>query len=133
MEVDVRITTIYEGTSDYEGTSEIMEIRIARDEWQKNLTSSGHCHPQIAAELRALNARHPDVGTDTAALASRALASAPEACRAGRHTRNRHVLLRLGELIAYAECAGSLAARAAAALDGALPDKADQRFHPAAR
>ena len=68
------------------------------------------------------------MGADTAALACQALGGVLEACRAGRLTRNQHVLLRLGELIAYAECAGSFAARAAAALDGALPDKADQRF-----
>ncbi len=108
-------------------------MTIARDRWQRNLTSSGHCYPQIAAELRALQPRYPDVGVGAAALASRALGSAPEACRAGRRTRNRHVLLRLGKLIAYAECAGGLAARAAAALDGSLPDKAHQRFIPAAR
>ncbi len=56
-----------------------------------------------------------------------------EACRVGRLTRNQHVLLRLGELIAWAECAGSLARRAAAsAADGTLPEKADRRFEPAA-
>jgi alkylation response protein AidB-like acyl-CoA dehydrogenase len=55
-----------------------------------------------------------------------------EACRVGRLTRNQHVLLRLGELIAYAECAGALARRAAAAVANALPDKADTRFTPAA-
>ena len=46
-------------------------------------------------------------------------------------TRNQHVLLRLGELVAYAECAGALARRAQAAAAGALPDKADKRFEPA--
>ncbi len=42
------------------------------------------------------------------------------------------MLFRLGELIAYVECAGALARRAAAAAAGALPDKADQRFTPEA-
>ena len=56
------------------------------------------------------------------------LAAVLEACRVGRLTRNQHVLLRLGELIAYAECAGALARRAAAAAAGTLPDKADTRF-----
>jgi len=65
-------------------------------------------------------------------VACETLAGVLEACRAGRLTRNQHVLLRLGELIAYAECAGSFATRAAAALDKALPDKGDQRFDPAA-
>jgi alkylation response protein AidB-like acyl-CoA dehydrogenase len=123
---DVRITTIYEGTS------EIMEMTIARDRWQQHLKTAGRYYPEIAAELRALHARHPDVGAGTAALASQALASVLEACRAGRLTRSQHVLLRLGELIAYAESASTFAARAAAALDGTLPAKADHRFAPAA-
>jgi alkylation response protein AidB-like acyl-CoA dehydrogenase len=122
---DVRITTIYEGTS------EIMEMTIARDRWQQHLKSAGHYYTEIASELRALHARHPDVGAEAAALASGALASVLEACRAGRLTRSQHVLLRLGELIAHAECAGTFAARAAAALEGALPAKADHRFDAA--
>jgi alkylation response protein AidB-like acyl-CoA dehydrogenase len=55
-----------------------------------------------------------------------------EACRAGRLTRSQHVLLRLGELISYAECAGALARRAAASAAGVLPEKSDTRFDPAA-
>jgi acyl-CoA dehydrogenase len=123
---DVRITVIYEGTS------EIMEMTIARDRWQQHLKSSGHYYREIASELRALHARHPDVGAGTAALACDALAAVLEACRLGRLTRSQHVLLRLGELIANAEAAGCFAGRAAAALDGNLPDKADHRFTPAA-
>ncbi len=42
------------------------------------------------------------------------------------------MLLRLGELIAHAECAGALARRAAAAAEDRLPAKADRRFDPAA-
>jgi alkylation response protein AidB-like acyl-CoA dehydrogenase len=123
---DVRITTIYEGTS------EIMEMTIARDRWQQHLKSAGRYYREMAAELRALHERQPEVGAGTAALASETLASVLEACRTARLTRNQHVLLRLGELIAEAEGAGCFAGRAAAALDGALPDKADHRFGPAA-
>ena len=122
---DVRITTIYEGTS------EIMEMTIARDRWQQHLKSAGHYYTEMASRLWTLHARHADVGAGTAALASDALGAVLEACRAGRLTRSQHVLLRLGELIAYAECAGKFAARAAAALDGVLPAKADHRFDPA--
>jgi alkylation response protein AidB-like acyl-CoA dehydrogenase len=123
---DVRITTIYEGTS------EIMEMTIARDRWQQHLKSAGRYYREIASELRALHARHCEVGADTAALAADALAEVLEACRTSRLTRNQHVLLRLGELIAHTEGAGCFAGRAAAALDGALPDKADHRFDPPA-
>jgi alkylation response protein AidB-like acyl-CoA dehydrogenase len=123
---DVRITTIYEGTS------EIMEMTIARDRWQQHLKSAGRYYREMASELRALHERQPEVGAGTAALASDALADILEACRSGRLTRNQHVLLRLGELIAEAEGAGCFAGRAAAALDGTLPGKADHRFAPAA-
>ena len=119
---DVRITTIYEGTS------EIMEMTIARDRWQRHLKTGGRHYLDDAAGLRALHVRHPDVGAGAAAVACEALAGVLEACRAGRLTRNQHVLLRLGELIAAAEGAGCFAGRAAAALDGGLPEKADRRF-----
>jgi alkylation response protein AidB-like acyl-CoA dehydrogenase len=119
---DVRITTIYEGTS------EIMEMTIARDRWQQHLKTAGQYYLESAAGLRALGTRHPDVGAGTAAVACEALAGVLEACRTGRLTRNQHVLLRLGELIAAAEGAGCFAGRAAAALDGDLPAKADRRF-----
>ena len=120
---DVRITTIYEGTS------EILEMTIARDRWQQHLKTSGAYYRDAARALDGVTRR---VGGPTAALALECLASVLEACRVGRLTRNQHVLLRLGELIAYAECAGALARRAAAAAAGTLPEKADTRFEPAA-
>ena len=119
---DVRITTIYEGTS------EIMEMTIARDRWQQHLKTQGGFYRERGAELRALHARRPEVGALTAALAVEALGAVFEACRVGRLTRNQHVLLRLGELAAWAECAGTLAHRAAAALDDNWHEKADRRF-----
>jgi alkylation response protein AidB-like acyl-CoA dehydrogenase len=118
---DVRITTIYEGTS------EILEMTIARDRWQQHLKTTGSYYRDAAREIAELS----DVyGGPVAALALDCLAQVLEACRVGRLTRNQHVLLRLGELIAYAECAGALARRAAAAATGALENKADRRFAP---
>ena len=63
-----------------------------------------------------------------AALALHALAEVMEKARIARLTRHQHILLRLGELIAYAECAGSLARRAALMAEGKLNEKANQRF-----
>ena len=60
-----------------------------------------------------MHTRYPNVGADIAALASHALAEVMEKARVARLTRYQHVLLRLGELISYAECAGSLARRTA--------------------
>jgi alkylation response protein AidB-like acyl-CoA dehydrogenase len=123
---DVRITTIYEGTS------EIMEMTIARDRWQQHLKTQGAFYRNQARGLQALHERHPEVGARTAALAVQCLVVVMESCRVARLTRNQHILFRLGELIAYAECAGSLARRAAARAAGTLPDKADGRFDAAA-
>ena len=119
---DVRITTIYEGTS------EIMEMTISRDRWQLHLKTRGQYYHERAREFEALHARHPSVGADIAALALHALAEVMEKARVARLTRYQHILLRLGELIAYAECAGSLSRRAALLANGKLNEKANRRF-----
>ncbi len=123
---DVKITTIYEGTS------EIMEMTIARDRWQEHLKSRGAYYHDRASELEALSVESPGHGADIAALAHHALAEVMEHARAHRLTRNQHVLFRLGDLVASVECSGALARRAAAATAGRLPDKADTRFSPTA-
>jgi alkylation response protein AidB-like acyl-CoA dehydrogenase len=119
---DVRITTIYEGTS------EIMEMTIARDRWQMHLKTRGQHYHDEARKSEALHTVHADVGADTAASALHALAEVMEKARVARLTRFQHVLLRLGELIAYAECAGCLARRTALALENKLNEKANRRF-----
>jgi len=96
---DVRITTIYEGTS------EILEWTIARDRWQRHLKSRGSWYGQWADQLDEREAQHPDCGAATAALALRALGTILERCRLDRLTRNQHLLFRLGELICAAETA----------------------------
>jgi acyl-CoA dehydrogenase len=119
---DVRITTIYEGTS------EIMEMTISRDRWQIHLKTRGQHYHDQAKKFEALHARHPNVGADNAALALHALAEVMEKVRVARLTRYQHILLRLGELIAYAESAGSLARRAALMAENKLNEKAHRRF-----
>jgi len=119
---DVRITTIYEGTS------EIMEMTISRDRWQLHLKSRGQHYHERARELEALHAQHPDVGANFAALAHHALAELMERARVTRLTRYQHILLRLGEWIAYAESAGALARRAARLAENKLNEKANRRF-----
>ncbi len=119
---DVRITTIYEGTS------EIMEMTIARDRWQQHLKTSGAYYRNRAAALAALHATQPDVGAQAAALALQALAAVLEACRVARLTRHQHVLFRLGELIGQAECAEAFAQRAAEVLAGRRHAKSPDRY-----
>jgi alkylation response protein AidB-like acyl-CoA dehydrogenase len=108
---DVRITRIYEGTS------EIMEMTISRGRWQEHLKSRGEYYSAQAAEL-----------SGPAAEAHLALAELLETCRVERLTRNQHVLLRLGAVIAFVEGAAALERRAARAAAGTLSEKTSHRF-----
>lgn len=119
---DVRITTIYEGTS------EIMEMTISRDRWQLHLKTRGEHYHEKARRMEALNAEHPAVGANAAALALHALSEVMERARVQRLTRNQHILFRLGEMVAWAEGAETFARKAAAAAQGQLSPKADKRF-----
>jgi alkylation response protein AidB-like acyl-CoA dehydrogenase len=123
---DVRITTIYEGTS------EIMEMSVSRDRWQQHLKTRGQHYHERARELETLAKEAPDCGAGAAALASHALAEALEGARTARLTRNQHVLFRLGEMICRTEGAAAFARRAADAARGRLPEKTDARFSPPA-
>jgi alkylation response protein AidB-like acyl-CoA dehydrogenase len=106
---DVRITTIYEGTS------EIMEWTIARDRWQLHLKSRGAFYLEWAQRLEPRAAETPNTAVATAVLALRSLAALVERCRLDRLTRNQHVLFRLGELIAHVETAAIFSERATTA------------------
>ncbi len=116
---DVRITTIYEGTS------EILEMTVGRDYWQQHLKTRGAVFKDEAAALRKLPKTS---GADIAALALESLAEFFERARVARLTRHQHILLRLGELVCFAEGAAALARRASKP----LAEKADKRFNPAA-
>ncbi|MGE5858427.1 MAG: acyl-CoA dehydrogenase family protein, partial [Solirubrobacterales bacterium] len=123
---DVRITTIYEGTS------EIMEMTIGRDRWQQHLKTRGDHYHAAARELEAVDAERPSIGAGITGLALHALAEVFESARVERLTRNQHVLLRLGQLAAIAEGAVALVRRSARAAAGELSPKASRRFPPEA-
>jgi alkylation response protein AidB-like acyl-CoA dehydrogenase len=104
---DVRITTIYEGTT------EILEWTIARDRWQLHLKSRGAFYADWAARLEQKALQQPNNGLTAAALSMRALNVLLERARIDRLTRNQHILFRLGELIAMAETAAVFSERVA--------------------
>jgi alkylation response protein AidB-like acyl-CoA dehydrogenase len=109
-----------------------MEMTICRDRWQLHLKTKGQYYHEVARSVEALHAKHPQIGAGIAGRCLHALAEVLEMARIHRLTRHQHILFRLGELIAYAECAGSLARRAARAAEGGLCDKADLRFNASA-
>ena len=119
---DVRITTIYEGTS------EIMEMTIGRDRWQHHLKTRGQHYHDLGRRLEGVHSEHPKVGADIAALAAHALAEVMERARAKRLTRNQHVLFRIGELASYVEGAAAFTRHAVRAELDDLNPKSPRRF-----
>ncbi len=104
---DVRITTIYEGTS------EIIEWTIARARWQEHLKTRGQYYTHQISQLERLHRQSADVNANLVALTLHALSAILERARLGRLTRNQHILFRIGEWVACAESAAALARYAA--------------------
>lgn len=119
---DVRVTTIYEGTS------EVLEDAIARGRWKAHLRTSGAHYLDEAVGLETLDGRRGEVGAAVAALALRSLAAVLEEARRRRLTRHGHLWLRLGALIAGTEGAAALARQAARFEEGARHRKSASRL-----
>jgi alkylation response protein AidB-like acyl-CoA dehydrogenase len=98
---DVRITTIYEGTS------EILQNIIGTHRWRAVVRSKGGFYHEMADSLR-------QIGTgEAAALAADALAETVLACHGKRLPREQYVLFELARLAAEVETAVVLARKAA--------------------
>lgn len=104
---DVKITCIYEGTS------EILQLTTFRERWQANINAEGKYYDKLAEELDALHAKGPSVGADAAAVAMRSLSQVLKACYDQKLTSNQLAHTKLGELMTYAETAGAFCRAAA--------------------
>ncbi|MBI4249319.1 MAG: acyl-CoA dehydrogenase, partial [Elusimicrobia bacterium] len=106
---DIKITCIYEGTS------EILELTTFRARWQENINAEGRTYDKITDEMDALHADGPDVGAGAAAAGLRALSRVLQACYDKKLTHNQIVMMKLGELMAYAETAAAFCRESAKA------------------
>lgn len=97
---DVRITTIYEGTS------EIQQSIIGAYRWRQTVRSKGGFYREMAAALRAAG------GEEAVAKAAEALAETVLACHRTRLPHEQHVLFELARLAAEVETAMALANKA---------------------
>jgi len=104
--------------------------RIYRDRWQIHLKTHGGFYHDQARQMEDLHKKNNQVGANVVGYCMHGLAELLELARLQRLTRYQHILFRLGELIAHAEGAASLARRAARAADGGLNPKAHARFNP---
>jgi alkylation response protein AidB-like acyl-CoA dehydrogenase len=116
---DVRITTIYEGTS------EIQQSIISTFRWKKSRKTKGGFYGSIAAEMERLATSAPGCGGDFFALAARALNHLIVVADTGRLTRQQIVMFDLADLMAHVEV-GAATARKAAALAAAGEPQAER-------
>jgi alkylation response protein AidB-like acyl-CoA dehydrogenase len=108
---DVRITTIYEGTS------EIQQNIISTFRWKKSRKTKGGFYGAMAAEMEQLEQTHPGCAGRFYGLAARALSHLIGVADARRLTRQQILMFDLAELMAHLEV-GVAAARRAGALAG---------------
>jgi alkylation response protein AidB-like acyl-CoA dehydrogenase len=112
---DVRITTIYEGTS------EIQQNIISTFRWKKSRKTKGEFYGAIAAEMERLEASAPGCGGGFFARAARALNHLIGVADARRLTRQQIVMFDLADLMAHVEVGAAVARKAAALAAGGDP------------
>jgi alkylation response protein AidB-like acyl-CoA dehydrogenase len=103
---DVRITTIYEGTS------EIQQTIISTFRWKKTRKSKGEFYQSITAEMDELDAEFTDFGCKIYGYAARALNQTVTLVNDHRLTRQQFIMFALADMMTHVEVGASLARRA---------------------
>ncbi len=104
---DVRITTIYEGTS------EIQQNIISTFRWKKSRKTKGEFYGAVATEMQQLSEHRPGCGGRYYALAAAALNHLVVVADTHRLTRQQIVMFDLADLMAHVEVGAAVARRAA--------------------
>jgi alkylation response protein AidB-like acyl-CoA dehydrogenase len=107
MRRDVRITSIYEGTS------EIQQSIIAMYRWKESVRSKGEFYENLAATMDRLHEEAPAVGADMIAAAVRALNDVIMYMHRAKLTRNQIVMFTFADMMTICEVAVALARKAA--------------------
>ncbi|MBW2335510.1 MAG: acyl-CoA dehydrogenase family protein [Deltaproteobacteria bacterium] len=103
---DVRITCIYEGTS------EIQQNIISMFRWKKTRKSKGEFYQSIRDEMMRLDGEADDLGCRIYGLAADALNQAVNLAHDQRLTRQQYIMFALADMMAHVEVGASLARRA---------------------
>jgi len=104
---DVRITCIYEGTS------EIQQTLISTMRWKATRKSKGGFYQAISDEMQQLHNSSADLGCRAYALAAGALNQAITLANDHRLTRQQYIMFGLADMAAHVEIGASLARKAA--------------------
>ncbi|MCD4653996.1 acyl-CoA dehydrogenase, partial [bacterium] len=104
---DVRITTIYEGTS------EIQQMIIGTYRWRTTIRKKGAFYQGIADELEATHEKKPELAADLIAQATRTLNSLILTLHKARIMKHQHVLFTMADLMTRIEVGAALVQKAA--------------------
>ena len=115
---DVKITTIYEGTS------EIQQLIISTLRWREAVKSKGGFYESLARQMDAVHQKHPDAKADTLAGIIRLLNRLFEEAHQVKATRQQHVMFQLATLASVAETGVALLNKSAGG-DEADPEKVE--------
>lgn len=99
---DVKITTIYEGTS------EIQQAIISTYRWKNTVKTKGAYYGDMAAEMDAMHEEIADAGAHLVARVTRALNTTIQAVHKARGMRAQHVTFLLADTMAEVEVAVAL-------------------------
>jgi alkylation response protein AidB-like acyl-CoA dehydrogenase len=113
---DVKITTIYEGTS------EIMQLIVSTYRWRETVRSKGGFYETLAENVDQVHEAHPDIKADLFAAIVRMLNPLFDEIHKAKLTRQQHVMFQLAWLATLAETGAALYKKVAA---GADPEKQD--------
>jgi alkylation response protein AidB-like acyl-CoA dehydrogenase len=103
---DVRITTIYEGTS------EIQQNIISTFRWKKTWKTKGEFYLSIYREMEKLDSLLKDAGCIYYALAAKALNDTISLVHEKKLTRQQYVMFLLADMMTYVEVGASFARKA---------------------
>jgi len=107
MRRDVRITTIYEGTS------EIQQSIIGLFRWKQTVRSKGGFYTELAESLDQVHGENEQVGAQIAAEAVRALNDTVLHLHEARLTRRQIVMFNMADMMTICEVAAALSKKAA--------------------
>lgn len=104
---DVKITCIYEGTS------EIQQNIISTFRWKATRKSKGAFYGEIAAEMKALDEQATDIGARFYGIAADALNKTIDYVHHNRLTRRQAVMFSLADMMTHVEVGAAMARKAA--------------------
>jgi alkylation response protein AidB-like acyl-CoA dehydrogenase len=115
---DVKITTIYEGTS------EIQQLIISTFRWRTSVQSRFEFYGSLAERVAAIHSDHPDLKADALATVIHLVNRVFEEAHKTKATRQQYVMFHLATLATLAETSAALTVKAAG-LEDASPERLD--------